>query len=71
MLLLTYFSEIFNTRAFLGLFAQVWLLPTIIALRALPDLTSPWAKYAVLTVLLSYPSGASWMNRISLPGELC
>ncbi|KAI1380773.1 hypothetical protein F4677DRAFT_452504 [Hypoxylon crocopeplum] len=44
-----------NERTLLGLFAQVWILPNIIALAVLPSGISPWVKYAVVTVLLSYP----------------
>lgn len=57
MLGLTYASESWNERAYLGIFGQLWLLPNIISLVAFPDIVSPWAKFAVLTVLLSYPSG--------------
>jgi len=57
MLTLTYFSEIWNERTFLAIFGQLWLLPTVIALLALPDNVGAWAKFSVLTVLLSYPSG--------------
>ncbi|CAM1500827.1 Fc.00g099890.m01.CDS01 [Cosmosporella sp. VM-42] len=56
MLLLTYFSEIWNERAFLGAFGQLWVLPNLISLAVLPNSTPSWAKFAVLTVLLSYPS---------------
>ena len=56
MLIFTYFSELLNERAFFGLFAQVWILPNIIAIAVLPSDASPWVKFAILTVLLSYPS---------------
>lgn len=56
MLVLTYFSEIWNERSLMGVFAQIWVLPTLIALLTLPDSVGSWAKFAVLTVLLSYPS---------------
>ncbi|ETN39112.1 uncharacterized protein HMPREF1541_05334 [Cyphellophora europaea CBS 101466] len=55
MLTLTYFSEIWNERSLLGLFAQVWILPNIIALTVIPSAASPWVKFAVVTILLSYP----------------
>ena len=57
MLLLTYFSEIWNERAFMGVFGQIWVLPNVIALLTLPDKTPAWARFSVLTVLLSFPSG--------------
>ncbi|KAH6695721.1 major facilitator superfamily domain-containing protein [Plectosphaerella plurivora] len=69
MLLLTYFSEIWNERSFMALFGQIWLLPNLIALRFLPNSESPWIKFAVLTVLLSYPSAhamqVGWCSRNS------
>lgn len=43
----------------MGILGQVWLLPNLIALRVLASDASSWAKFAVLTVLLSYPSGES------------
>jgi hypothetical protein len=54
---MAYLSEKINQRAFLGMFAQFWFLPCIIALAVLPDNESKWGTYALLTVLLSYPSG--------------
>jgi hypothetical protein len=57
MLGLTYASESWNERTYLGIFGQLWLLPNIIALVTFRDHVNPWAKFAVLTVLLSYPSG--------------
>ncbi|KAM0326979.1 hypothetical protein ACHAQA_006100 [Verticillium albo-atrum] len=69
MLTLTYYSEILNERTFFGILGQVWLLPCLIALRTLGDDTPPWAKYAVLTVLLSYPTAhamqVGWCSRNS------
>ncbi|KAH6891440.1 major facilitator superfamily domain-containing protein [Thelonectria olida] len=69
MLVFTYFSEIWNERAFMGAFAQLWILPTLIALTVLPEGASSWAKFAVLTVLLSYPSAhamqVGWCSRNS------
>jgi len=56
MLLLTYLSEALNQRALMGFFTQVWFLPCIIALAVLPAETSKWGSYALVTILLSYPS---------------
>ena len=60
MLLLTYFSEIWNERSFMAIVGQIWVLPNLIALLALPDKASPWARFTILTVLLSFPSG-EWL----------
>jgi hypothetical protein len=56
MLVLTYYSEIFNQRALAGAIAQLWLLPCVIALALIPKGTSGWAQFGLLTVLLSWPS---------------
>ncbi|RVX69786.1 hypothetical protein B0A52_06431 [Exophiala mesophila] len=69
MLLITYFSEIWNQRSYLGAAAQLWIFPCILALAVLPDATGSWVKFAVLTVLLSYPSvhamQVGWCSRNS------
>jgi hypothetical protein len=69
MLLITFFSEYLNERSGIGALAQLWVLPNVIALAALPTMTSPWARYAVVTVLLSFPSThaiqVGWCSRNS------
>ncbi|WQF82367.1 Putative major facilitator superfamily, MFS transporter superfamily [Colletotrichum destructivum] len=69
MLIMTYLSEIWDTRALFGAFTQLWYLPNLVAMAVLPSNTSPWAQYAVVTVLLSYPSPhamhVSWASRNS------
>ncbi|KAK7432190.1 hypothetical protein QQZ08_001135 [Neonectria magnoliae] len=69
MLSLTYLSEIWNDRSLLGAFSQLWVLPNVIALLTLPDTVSAWAKFAVLTTLLSNPSThaiqVGWCSRNS------
>ncbi|KAI2465418.1 MFS general substrate transporter [Annulohypoxylon bovei var. microspora] len=55
LLLLPYLSEIWNERSLMALFSQVWVLPNLIALAVLPSSISPWVKYAVVSILLSYP----------------
>lgn len=56
MLALTYLSESWNERSITSAVYELWALPTLIALVVLPSDASAWAKYAVLTVLLSAPS---------------
>lgn len=56
MAAITYASVKWRQRAFLALTTQVWVLPCLIALLALPDNASAWSKYAAVTALLSYPS---------------
>ncbi|CAI4219767.1 unnamed protein product [Parascedosporium putredinis] len=69
MLILTFLSERINQRALMGIFVQVWFLPCIIALAVLPSDVSRWASYAVVTVLLSYPTPhpmqVGWCSRNS------
>lgn len=56
MCITTYLSERWDSRAFFGAFTQFWYLPNLIAMAVLPSNASPWAQYAIVTVLLSYPS---------------
>jgi sugar phosphate permease len=56
LLVMTYLSEIWNERAFFGILTQVWVLPCTIALATVSDNRSPWVEFAIVTVLLSYPS---------------
>ncbi|KAI5861458.1 MFS general substrate transporter [Durotheca rogersii] len=69
MLILTYISELVDQRAYTGIFTQFWYLPCIIALVLLPADTSRWGTYALLTVLLSYPTPhpmqVGWASRNS------
>ncbi|OJJ59265.1 hypothetical protein ASPSYDRAFT_178609 [Aspergillus sydowii CBS 593.65] len=55
MLLITAFSELVNNRSFVAMAEDAWLLPCFIALLALADPISPWAYFAIATVLLSFP----------------
>jgi hypothetical protein len=69
MLVMTYVSEKINQRSYLGIFVQLWFLPCVIAMSLLPDDSSKWARYAVVTVLLSYPTPhpmqVAWCSRHS------
>ncbi|RFU35080.1 hypothetical protein B7463_g1183, partial [Scytalidium lignicola] len=70
MLILTYLSETYiKQRAFLGLVSQIWFLPCLIALSVLPEGTNKWGSYALVTVLLSYPTPhpmqVGWTSRNS------
>lgn len=55
MLIITAVSELFNNRSFVSMAEDAWLLPCFAALIALPDPISPWAYFAIATVLLSFP----------------
>ncbi|KAH8901697.1 major facilitator superfamily transporter [Thozetella sp. PMI_491] len=55
MLLITAISELVNNRSFVSMAEDAWLLPCFAALLAMPDPISPWAYFAIATVLLSFP----------------
>lgn len=57
MMIVTFYSERYNERGLIGVFCQIWVLPNIIALAVIPNTSSAWARYVILTVLLSFPSG--------------
>ncbi|KAF2449116.1 MFS general substrate transporter [Karstenula rhodostoma CBS 690.94] len=69
MLIFTYISEKINQRSLMGIFVQVWFLPCLVAMAVLPDSSSRWSRYALVTVLLSYPSPhpmqVGWCSRNS------
>ncbi|RMZ90926.1 hypothetical protein DV736_g1837, partial [Chaetothyriales sp. CBS 134916] len=57
LLSVTYLSEVFGQLWFWGTVAQLWALPCLAFIYAV-DINSinKWAAFAVITVLLSYPS---------------
>lgn len=55
LLILTWVSEKFKERAIVSSISNLWLMPWLVALVALPASASPWMRYAILTGLLSYP----------------
>ncbi|KAH8753549.1 major facilitator superfamily domain-containing protein [Diaporthe sp. PMI_573] len=69
MMIVTFYSERYNERGLIGVFCQLWVLPNIIALAVLPNTSSAWARYSILTVLLSFPSAhamqVAWCSRNS------
>ncbi|CAH0053637.1 unnamed protein product [Clonostachys solani] len=69
MCITTYLSERWDSRALFGIFTQFWYLPNLIAMAVLPSGTNAWAQYALVTVLLSYPSPhamhVAWASRNS------
>ncbi|KAL4863234.1 hypothetical protein BDV12DRAFT_202318 [Aspergillus spectabilis] len=67
MFLITAFSELVNNRSFVAMAQDAWLLPNFVALIALRDPISPWAYFAIATVLLSapytHPIQVAWTSR--------
>jgi hypothetical protein len=55
ILAITAVSELVNNRSFVAMAEDAWLLPCFIALISLADPISPWAYFAIATVLLSFP----------------
>lgn len=55
LLFITWVSRRANERAIVSSSSNLWFLPCLVALVALPASASPWTRYAILTVLLSYP----------------
>ncbi|KAG2130499.1 allantoate permease [Suillus cothurnatus] len=55
MFLITLISEFVNERSIVSMMEDVWTLPFLVALYALPSSPNPWIFFAVVTGLLSYP----------------
>ncbi|KAG1815200.1 allantoate permease [Suillus subaureus] len=55
MFLITLVSELVNERSIVSMIEDVWTLPFLVALYALPSSPNPWIFFAVVTGLLSYP----------------
>jgi sugar phosphate permease len=55
LLLISWLSERVKERAIVASISNIWIFPWLVALIALPDDSSPWVRYALLTGLLSYP----------------
>ncbi|PWN46368.1 major facilitator superfamily transporter [Ceraceosorus guamensis] len=56
MFFFTYISIVLSRKAFVAVWTQIWMLPCLVALATLPTGANPWSKFAILTVLLSFPS---------------
>jgi sugar phosphate permease len=55
MFLVTLVSEFVNERSIVSMMEDLWTLPFLVALYALPSNPNPWIFFAVVTGLLSYP----------------
>lgn len=69
MFIVVALSEKYGQRAYLGIVAQLWFLPNLVALAVLPADASRWSIYALVVLVLSYPYPhpihVSWASRIS------
>ncbi|KAL3419724.1 allantoate permease [Phlyctema vagabunda] len=55
LLILSWVSEKVNERSIVSSLSNIWIFPWLVALVTLSADASPWARYACLTGLLSYP----------------
>ncbi|KAI5295709.1 hypothetical protein KEM52_000457 [Ascosphaera acerosa] len=55
LLFFTWFAERIGERMLVGIFAEVWNLACLIALRVLPDDASPWVRWVLSTLLIASP----------------
>ncbi|KAG2137400.1 allantoate permease [Suillus bovinus] len=55
MFLITIVSEFVNERSIVSMMEDLWTLPFLVALYALPSSPNPWIFFVVVTGLLSYP----------------
>ncbi|KAL2121752.1 hypothetical protein VTJ04DRAFT_2207 [Mycothermus thermophilus] len=55
LLIITWISKRFKERAIISSSSNIWMLPWLVALVALPADASNWVRYGLLTGLLSYP----------------
>jgi hypothetical protein len=55
LLIVTWVSRKFDERSIVSSSSNIWILPWLIAIVALPATTHPWVRYGIMTGLLSYP----------------
>ncbi|KAF9239299.1 allantoate permease [Melanogaster broomeanus] len=64
MFIITVVSESVGERTLIAMMEDLWILPFLVTLYALPSSPNPWAFFAVITGLLSYPY-VGWCSRNS------
>ncbi|PWN40111.1 MFS general substrate transporter [Ceraceosorus guamensis] len=69
---LSWLARRYNERSLIAVFSNVWTLPLLIALRAIPHLKDSywsWVRYALLTLVASFPychpTLISWLSQNS------
>lgn len=55
LLWITWLSEKINQRFLVALLSQIWVLPCLIALEALPHTRSRWVSWALATLVFAEP----------------
>ncbi|TIC92802.1 putative transporter [Colletotrichum higginsianum] len=61
---LGWLSERFNERSIIGSLSNVWMLPFFIALVSIPDTSSPWVRYVLITGINSIPYAHSILTAV-------
>ncbi|KAF8551765.1 allantoate permease [Imleria badia] len=64
MFVITLVSESVNERSIVSMMEDLWVLPFLVAVYALPSSPNPWLFFGLLTGLLSYPY-VGWCSRNS------
>ena len=69
LLVFCYLSEVVNSRISVLVLLQLWALPLLIALYTFTTNTSPWAYYAVVTLIVGGISffGFGWSLQVQDP----
>ncbi|KAB5589066.1 MFS transporter [Ceratobasidium theobromae] len=57
VLLLSQLSRITNERSMVACLGTIWELPFLLTLSFLPNHSSPWVRFTILTLLIGHPSG--------------
>ena len=55
LILMTFISEVINSRVGTTIILQMWALPLLIALYTFNAKTSQWVYYAVVSLIVGYP----------------
>lgn len=55
MLTLALSSDYFKERTFHAFFGEFWILPLLVAMRAMPDGGREWGRFSLVTLISGYP----------------
>jgi len=55
MLALAFSSDFFNERTFHCIFGELWIMPLLAALLAIPDGGREWGRFSIITLISGYP----------------
>ena len=65
LLFWTWFSEKTNQRLFIGLVSQLWTIPLLVALEALPETFSHanWVRFSISSLVVGYPYAHAMLGK--------